>query len=82
MVRKRKSQPHLPEENVVPLKALREELNMTQAEFAVTIGIDPSTVSRCERGIAEPTFTVLQMKKLCKLTGKDVLEFPDHLGKS
>ncbi|MBW4572178.1 MAG: helix-turn-helix domain-containing protein [Tolypothrix carrinoi HA7290-LM1] len=55
---------------------------MTQAEFAVTIGIDPSTVSRCERGIAEPTFTVLQMKKLCKLTGKDVLDFPDHLGKS
>jgi len=65
----------------VPLKVLREELDMTQAEFAVTIGIDPSTVSRCERGIAEPTFTMLQIKKLCSLVGKSVDQLPDYLGR-
>ncbi|MUL39483.1 helix-turn-helix domain-containing protein [Gloeocapsopsis dulcis] len=80
MVTRRKRQPH--EEDVVPLRAIREQLGLTQAQFAVAVGIDPSTVSRCERGIAEPNLTVLQTKRLCKLIGKSLDELPDYLGRS
>lgn len=81
MVRKRKSQSKQAEEDVVPLKAIREELNLTQAQFAVAIGVDPSTISRCERGLAEPNLTVLQIKRLCKLSKKSLDKLPDYLGK-
>jgi DNA-binding XRE family transcriptional regulator len=69
-------------EEIVPLRAIRDELGMTQAEFAVAIGLDPSTVSRCERGLSEPNFTILQLKRLCKLTGKTLEELPDRLGRT
>lgn len=81
MVKKRKRQSHNSAEVVVPLKAIREQLGMTQAEFAVAIGIDPSTVSRCERGMSEPSLTILQTKRLCKLVEKGLDELPDYLGK-
>lgn len=81
MVRKRKKQPRQAEEDVVPLKAIREELNLTQVEFASAIGVDPSTISRCERGLAEPNLTVLQVKRLCKLSKKSLEKLPDYLGK-
>jgi transcriptional regulator with XRE-family HTH domain len=79
MVKKRKKQP-LPED-AVELRKIRELLDLSQAQFAVAIGIDTSTVSRCERGLSEITLTVLQMKRLCKLTGKTLDELPDYLGK-
>lgn len=81
MVRKRKSQSRQAEEDIVPLKTIREELNLTQAQFAVAIGVDPSTISRCERGLAEPNLTVLQIKRLCKLSKKSLDKLPDYLGK-
>lgn len=81
MVNKRKRQPQ-PQEDIVPLRAIREQLGLTQAQFAVAIGIDPSTVSRCERGIAEPNLTVLQTKRLCNLIGKSLDDLPDYLGRS
>lgn len=81
MVRKRKRQPQ-PQEEVVPLRALREQLDMTQAEFALAIGVDPSTISRCERGMAEPSLTLLQLKRLCRLTGRSLDQLPDYLGKT
>lgn len=65
----------------MPLKAIREELDMTQVEFAVALGVDPSTVSRCERGLSEIALTLWQVKRLCKLTGKTLDELPDCLGK-
>jgi transcriptional regulator with XRE-family HTH domain len=85
MINKRKNQPD-PEnlqENTkkVPLRQIREELNMTQAQLAVALGIDTSTVSRAERGLSEPSFTVLQFKRLCQLTKKLPTDFPDFLGK-
>ena len=82
MVTRRKRQSHETQEDVVPLKAIREQLGLTQAQFAVAIGIDTSTVSRCERGIAEPNLTVLQMKKLCRLIGSSLEDLPDYLGRS
>lgn len=81
MTKRIKRQPQNSDEVVVPLKAIREQLGMTQAEFAVAIGIDPSTVSRCERGITEISLTILQMKRLCQLTQKNLDELPDYLGK-
>ncbi|MEG4807922.1 helix-turn-helix transcriptional regulator [Microcoleus sp. F8-D1] len=79
MIRKRKSQAK-EEAMSVPLKAIREELDMTQAQFAVALGIDTSTVSRCERGLSEIALTVIQVKRLCKLTGKTLDQLPDYLG--
>lgn len=81
MVKKRKSQPRFQQEVFVPLKAIREELDMTQVEFAVALGVDPSTVSRCERGLSEIALTILQVKKLCEMTGKSLDDLPNHLGK-
>jgi transcriptional regulator with XRE-family HTH domain len=63
------------------LKAIREELDMTQAQFAVALGIDTSTVSRCERGLSEIALTLWQVKRLCKLTGKTLDQLPDYLGR-
>jgi len=82
MVRKRKNQPQEgnSETKVAGIKLIREELGLTQAQFAVAIGIDPSTVSRAERGLVEPSFTALQWKKLCHMTGKLPQDFPDLLG--
>lgn len=64
----------------MPLRAIREELGMTQAQFAVALGIDTSTVSRCERGLSEIALTLLQVKRLCQLTQKSLDQLPDHLG--
>lgn len=66
----------------MPLKAIREELDMTQAQFAVALGIDASTVSRCERGLSEIALTLSQVKRLCQLTGKTLDQLPDYLGSS
>jgi len=81
MTRKRKSQPSQSREGQLPLKAIREHLQLTQVEFAVALGVDPSTISRCERGLSEIEFTLLQVKRLCKLTGKSLDELPDYLGR-
>ncbi len=64
----------------MPLRVIREELGMTQAQFAVALGIDTSTVSRCERGLSEIALTLWQVKRLCKLTGKTLDQLPDYLG--
>ena len=64
----------------MPLKAIREELDMTQAQFAIALGVDASTISRCERGLSEIVLTLWQVKRLCKLTGKTLDQLPDYLG--
>jgi putative transcriptional regulator len=69
------------EENVAAIKLIREELGMTQLEFAVALGMNPATISRTERGMSEPLLTAAQWKKLCQLTGKSAQEIPDYLGK-
>ena len=64
-----------------PMKAIREELGLSQVKFAAAIGIDPKTVSRAERGLTEPVFTIKQVKSLCKLMKTPIEELPDYLGK-
>jgi DNA-binding XRE family transcriptional regulator len=92
MTKKRKKQPLSQEvlETAVALKQIRETLGMTQFEFAVALGgIDPHTISRCERGLYEITMTILQWRNFmslwesyCQKTGKNPKELPDYLGKT
>lgn len=62
------------------IRAIRADLGLTQLDFAVAIGTTPSTVSRWERGMSEPELTIVQVKRLCKLSGKTLDELPDFLG--
>ncbi len=79
---KNKSQVEKPGNNQeFPMKAIRDELGLSQVKLAAALGIDPKTVSRAERGLTEPVFTVKQIKILCKLLDKPVEELPDYLGK-
>ena len=79
---KNKSQASTSNQEKTAMRQIREELGMTQVEFAVAIGMSYITISRCERGVREPVFTMLQMKKLCELTGKHPSQFPDYLGQA
>lgn len=62
------------------LKSLRELLGVSQEEFARRIGVAVITISRWERGVALPSFTVPQMKAFIQqlhLAGLEVDEIPD-----
>lgn len=63
------------------MKDIRKATGMSQVKFAAAIGIDPATVSRAERGLTEPVFTILQVKRLLKLAQTSIEEMPDYLGK-
>jgi DNA-binding XRE family transcriptional regulator len=87
MIKRRKKQPT--PEDAVELKKMRDALGMSQLEFAVAIGVDPMTVSRCERGLYEISFTVLQWQKFlvlwkqyCQIQGHDPLDLPKYLGRN
>lgn len=61
-----------------PLKKLREEKGLSQAELAVKIGVSPSTVNRwenIERG-TEPSMTIAEWWRCCKALGLDWDELP------
>ncbi|MBD2069537.1 helix-turn-helix transcriptional regulator [Leptolyngbya sp. FACHB-671] len=63
-----------------PLKKLREELGMSQEEFARQIGTSARTISRWETGDSVPSFTIAQMKaldELLKANGKSLQDLPD-----
>lgn len=71
-----------PEDEESPLKKLREELAMSQEDFARELGISTQTISRWETGRNVPTFTVPQMKALERLLrsiGKQISDLPDQL---
>ncbi|KJH71219.1 helix-turn-helix domain-containing protein [Aliterella atlantica] len=81
MVKKRESR--VQQESESPLKALREELDMSQEEFGRQIGTSARTVSRWEAGDSVPTFTIIQMKaldRLLRFKGKSIQELPDSFG--
>lgn len=67
------------QENNSPLTKLREAAELSQEELAGLIDVSVSTVSRWERGLAEPTMTVYQMKDFCKAVNKTLEELPDSL---
>ena len=50
------------------LKMLRESRKMTQHELGELLGVNQRTVSAWEKGICEPSFTLLA--KLCDLFGE------------
>jgi DNA-binding transcriptional regulator YiaG len=69
-------------EGVPPLKTIREVFEMSQQDFASCLGIAVSTVSRWERGIGTPAFTIAQFKQLLlklKEHGYKLEDLPDNL---
>ncbi|WP_017297793.1 helix-turn-helix domain-containing protein [Nodosilinea nodulosa] len=63
-----------------PLKKLREEMGMSQEDFARRIGTSARTISRWETGDSVPSFTIAQMKALDALLlehGKALKDLPD-----
>lgn len=76
MARPKKGQP---QETNSPFKKLRLEAGLTQDDLVRLIGVTSSTIRRWERGEAEPTMTVAQMKAFCQAVNKSLDELPDSL---
>ncbi|OCR00236.1 hypothetical protein BCD67_24840 [Oscillatoriales cyanobacterium USR001] len=68
-----------------PLKKFREELDISQEEFARIIGVSSKSVSNWERGVTPATLGISQIKALDRLLrskGKSISELPDSFGPS
>jgi transcriptional regulator with XRE-family HTH domain len=76
MARPKKGQP---QETDSPFKKLRLAAGLSQEDLVRITGISGSSISRWERGLAEPTMTVYQMKAFCKAINKTLDELPDSL---
>ena len=76
MARPKKGQP---QETDSPFKKLRLEAGLTQDDLVRLMGVTSSTIRRWEKGEAEPTMTVYQMKAFCKAINKTLDELPDSL---
>ena len=76
MSRPGKNQPQIPK---TPFKQLRLNAKITQEQLARDIGVAVSTIRRWEKGQAEPTMTVLQMKSFCDSVQITLDELPDSL---
>ncbi len=76
MARPKKGQP---QETDSPFKKLRLEARLTQDDLVRLMGVTSSTIRRWEKGEAEPTMTVYQMKAFCKAVNKTLDELPDSL---
>ncbi|ELS01103.1 putative transcriptional regulator [Xenococcus sp. PCC 7305] len=62
-----------------PFKKLRLQAELTQEQMAQEIVVTVSTIRRWEKSQAEPTMTVAQMKRFCKVTGAELSDLPDTL---
>jgi len=62
-----------------PFKRLRLNVKLSQEQLAREIGVAVSTIRRWEKGQAEPTMTVSQMKEFCKAVQKSFEELPGSL---
>ncbi|MEY2858808.1 MAG: hypothetical protein RLZZ74_3121 [Cyanobacteriota bacterium] len=76
MTRPKKSQR---QETNSPFKRLRLNVKLSQEQLAREIGVAVSTIRRWEKGQAEPTMTVSQMKEFCKAVKKNFDELPNSL---
>ncbi|PSB06561.1 XRE family transcriptional regulator [Pleurocapsa sp. CCALA 161] len=76
MTRPKKSQR---QETNSPFKRLRLNVKLSQEQLAREIGVAVSTIRRWEKGQAEPTMTVLQMKEFCKAVKKNFDDLPNSL---
>ena len=62
-----------------PFKRLRLSAKLTQEELARHIDVAVSTIRRWEKGQAEPTMTVAQMKNFCDAVKQNFEELPESL---
>ena len=76
MTRPKKSQR---QETNSPFKRLRLNVKLSQEQLAREIGVAVSTIRRWEKGQAEPTMTVAQMKEFCKAVKKNFDDLPNSL---
>ncbi|WP_319418779.1 helix-turn-helix transcriptional regulator [Pleurocapsa sp. FMAR1] len=76
MTRPKKSQ-H--QETNSPFKRLRLNVKLSQEQLAREIGVAVSTIRRWEKGQAEPTMTVSQMRQFCKAVKQNFEELPNSL---
>ena len=76
MTRPKKSQR---QETNSPFKRLRLNVKLSQEQLAREIGVAVSTIRRWEKGQAEPTMTVSQMKQFCKAVEKNFEDLPESL---
>ncbi len=76
MTRPRKSQR---QETNSPFKRLRLNVKLSQEQLAREIGVAVSTIRRWEKGQAEPTMTVAQMKEFCRAVKQSFEDLPSSL---
>ena len=76
MTRPRKNQPQITNS---PFKQLRLNAELSQEQLARNIGVAISTIRRWEKGEAEPTMTVLQMKAFCQTFQTSLDQLPNSL---
>lgn len=76
MTRPKKSQR---QETNSPFKRMRLNVKLSQEQLAREIGVAVSTIRRWEKGQAEPTMTVFQMKEFCRAVKKNFDDLPNSL---
>ena len=62
-----------------PFKRYRLKAKLSQEALAMDIGVAVSTIRRWEKGQAEPTMTVAQMKNFCNAVKQNFEELPESL---
>jgi len=62
-----------------PFKRFRLNAKLSQEQLARDIGVAVSTIRRWEKGQAEPTMTVAQMKRFCQVIKHNFEELPESL---
>ena len=67
-------------ESESPLKRMRQQAGLTQAELARRIGVSDRAVRAWEKGEYPPTLTVPQIRLLCQELGVMFDELPDEFG--
>ncbi len=65
------------QETSSPFKRLRLAAQLSQEQLAREIGVAVSTIRRWEKGQAEPTMTVAQMKAFCAAVNQKFEDLPD-----
>ncbi len=78
---KRKRQTSSGEES--PLKMLRDQLDLSQEQFAQLIGVSSKSVSNWERGVTPASLGIAQIKALDRLLrskGLSIQKLPDSFG--
>ena len=68
---------HNLQETNSPFKRLRLAAQLSQEQLAREIGVAVSTIRRWEKGQAEPTMTVAQMKAFCQAVNQKFEDLPD-----